>query len=104
MGDIVINRQFKPFALYEKEIVKNTLGVKTENWNLIGNIDVAVNYSQVTAVQGDILYTQRVYKGLTSYKGFNVDKQYKLKADRNFYIKEFNTITRLTQLELELIA
>ncbi len=101
----MINRQLKTCGLYEKEFVKNNLGVRIETWKLIGYIDVAINYSQLTAVQDDVIYIQRIYKGLTSYKDFDMEKEYKLKFDgRNYCIKEFNTITRFTQLELELIV
>lgn len=99
----MINRQMKTFELYEKNFEKDQFGIKNESWVYVDDIQVAVNYSNVTALNGDLVYLQHIYRGLTNYKGFNLHKNYKLVADDEFFINNINQLTRYTQLELEMI-
>ncbi len=94
----------KTYELYENKYFRDSLGVKKENWEYIGEINVAVNYSNISGVQGNIMHTQYLYTGLTAYKNFERNKQYKIVADDIFHIRKINTFARYTQLELEVVA
>lgn len=101
----MINRQMKPYLLYEKRPGADALGRPTNDFILVGEVMAAVNFLSYSQIHQLERYRDCRYTGLTAYKGFQPGKEYKLVPketyDWDYLVKSVNTCTRLTQLILQ---
>ena len=101
----MINRQMKPYILYENQPKESPLGCAIDNYILVDEILAAVNFISYNSIQSDEKYQDCRYSGLTLYKDFDLAKEYKFVAigqqKKEYLIKSINPHTRQTQLLLQ---
>lgn len=98
----MINRQMKLCKLYEIVKVYDKLGIQNEDILYVDDVDLAINFISINKRTEDIKYKDCEYTGITSYKGLNLAKEYKIVLDDvEYLIKSINENTRLSQWLLQ---
>lgn len=101
----MISRQMKAYIVHENRPVIDSIGYQKDNFVPVGEVMAAVNFVSYSQLQQEQRFKDCRYSGLTAYKGFRPEKEYKLVPKEDigleYCIKSINQLSRLTQILLQ---
>ena len=102
-----VNSRMKPYGLYVNNPIDDKYGSMTDNYEFEQEVMVAVHFNSMNRINNDIRYKDCQYSGVSSYKGLDLKKQYKLVPKdgegEGYFIKSINELTRLSQYLLQAV-
>lgn len=102
-----LNGRMKLYGLYINNPIEDKYGSMIDNYEFACEVMVAIHFNSMSRVNDDIRYKDRQYSGVSSYKGLDLKKQYKLVPKDGegdgYFIKSINELTRLSQYLLQAV-
>ncbi|AMJ40695.1 hypothetical protein [Anaerotignum propionicum] len=102
-----LNGRMKPHALYINNPIEDEYGSMIDNYEFLCQVMVAIHFNSMGRVNDDIRYKDCQYLGVSSHKGLDLKKQYKLVPKdgegAGYFIKSINELTRLSQYLLQAV-
>lgn len=94
--------KYVKFTLEQLVRTQDSIGQWKESWEPIQDISVATSNKLYTTVTGDVVYRKYAPTGITTFKSFEKEANYRIINDNVTYeIESFNVDSRLTQLLLK---
>jgi len=102
-----LNGRMKPYDLYVNKPIEDEYGHQTDNYVFDCEVMVAIHFNSMNRVNDDIRYKDCQYLGVSSHKGLDLKKQYRLVPKdgegAGYFIKSINELTRLSQYLLQAV-
>lgn len=102
-----LNGRMKPHGLYVNNPVADEYGNMIDNYEFACEVMVAIHFNSMSRINDDIRYKDCQYSGVSSHKGLDLEKQYKLVPKDNqgtgYFIRSINELTRLSQYLLQAV-
>lgn len=102
-----VNSRMKPYGLYVNNPIDDKYGSMIDNYEFVRDVMVAIHFNSMNRINDDIRYKDCQYSGVSSYKGLDLKKQYKLVSKENegagYLIKSINELSRLSQYLLQAV-